>query len=625
MGSPRTPVAEIELDLGSYELRRGGRSVRLQKQPMELLILLIEKQGQLVTRDEIVIRLWGAQPPADAERSINTAIRKIRLALKDDPDKPHFVQTVVGKGYRFISSITVLGPRAPIATPVLEPEPAGNLSVDPVDRPGDSARRWRPIIGAALIVLSIAAAGIWWRLRSSAPQTIHAIAVLPLRNLSGDPSQEYFADGMTDELVTALAGIRSLRITSRTSSMQYKGTREPLPKIAKALNVGAIVEGSVVRTGSRVHITANLVQAQTDRHLWTHTYEGDIHDLISLEREVARNIANEVNATLTPQEEARFRKPTSLNPEAYDDYLEGRFYWGKRTSASLNRSLQYFDRAIQKDPRNPLFYAGLADSYNMLADYTVLTSREALPKAKTAAEKALALDDSLAEAHASLAWTTFHYDWDWTAAEREFRRAIELKPGYASSHQWYAELLVATGRFDEALAEMRRAQEFDPLSAVIHIGIGRMLYLARRYDPAIEQLRNSTELYPNFVYARIYLGFCYEQKKMYPQALTELEAAGALINRNYSVGQAYVYAVSGHRADAERMLKQLEDPASATDPFFLAGVYAALENRDRAFALLDRAYEERSTFLGLVNVSPWMDPLRADPRFAHLVARMGLR
>ena len=510
MGSTRTPSVEIELDLRSYELRRGGRLIRLQKQPMELLILLIEKQGQLVTRDEIATRLWGVQPPADAERSVNTAISKIRLALRDDPDKPQFVQTVVGKGYRFISLIPVVGAQAPPSPP-----PAA-APVAPVHSP---ARRW-PVLAAAVVMVLIIAFGIWWRwLRLPAAQTIQSIAVLPLRNLSGDPSQEYFADGMTDEIITALAGIRSLRITSRTSTMQYKSTRDPLPKIAQALNVNAVVEGSVRRAGSRVHITADLIQAQTDRHLWTHSYEGDIRDLVSLERDVARSIATEVNATLTPQEEARFSKPRPVDPEAYDAYLEGRFYWGKRTGDSLNRSLQFFQQAIQKDPGNPLSYAGLADTYNMLADYTQLPSEQALPKAQAAAAKALELDDSLAEAHASLAWSKLHFGWDWSGAEREFRRAIELKPGYATSHQWYAELLAATGRFDEALAEMRHAQELDPLSAVIHIGIGRMLYLARRYDQAAQQLRSAVELYPNFVYARLYLGFCYEQQKMYPQAL----------------------------------------------------------------------------------------------------------
>jgi TolB-like protein/DNA-binding winged helix-turn-helix (wHTH) protein/Tfp pilus assembly protein PilF len=612
LGSPRTPVADIELDLGSYQLRRAGRSIRLQKQPMELLILLVEKQGQLVTRDEIAARLWGALPPSDAERSVNTAIRKIRLALKDDPDKPHFVQTVVGKGYRFISPVAVVGAHVRQVPSVLEIEPTKT-------RPGP---RW---IAIGAVILLFLAAGIWWRwLRSPAVQTIQAIAVLPLRNLSGNPAEEYFADGMTDELITALAGIRSLRITSRTSSMQYKASREPLPRIVKALNVNAVVEGSVVRSGSRVHITANLIQAQTDRHLWTRSYEGDIRDLISLERDVARSIAAEVNATLTPQEQARLAKPRPFNPEAYDAYLEGRFYWGMRTGASLNRSLQFFEQAIQKDPSNPLSYAGVADTYNMLADYTVLPARDALPKAKAAARKALEIDDSLAEAHASLGWTLLHFDWDWTGAEREFRRAIELKPGYASSHQWYAELLVSTGRFDDALAEMRRAQEFDPLSAVIHIGIGRMLYLARRYDQAVSQLQTAVELYPNFVYSRIYLGSCYEQQKLYAPALAEFEAAGALIKQKSTVGQAHLYAISGRPSDAERILAELERAPNATDPFFLAGVYAALGNRDRAFALLDSAYQEHSSFLILIKVFPWMDPLRSDPRFAHLTARMGL-
>jgi TolB-like protein/DNA-binding winged helix-turn-helix (wHTH) protein/Tfp pilus assembly protein PilF len=619
VGSQRSAEVEVELDLVRYELRRKGRAVRLERQPMELLILLVEKKEQLVTRDEIVARLWGANPSVDAERSINTAIRKIRLALGDDPDKPRFVETVIGKGYRFVYPIRVISPSVPAASPPDAPSLPAVPDAPPRKRPA----HWWLVAGVA-VLLSLTAVII--RSRSNAVNPgIHSIAVLPLQNFSADPSQEYIADGMTDELITYLAGIRSLRIISRTSVAQFKSPGDRLPKIARDLNVDAIVEGSVAVSGARVRITAQLIQAQTDRHLWARSYEGDIRDLLALERETARSIATEVKAVVTPDEQAHFARARAFDPKAYDAYLKGRFYWNERTGENLKKSLEFFEESIAKDPQNPLPYAGKADAYNMFGNYSLLAPSQAFPKAEEAARKALEMDDSLAEAHSALGFARYQYDWDWAGAEHEFQRAIELKPNYATAHQWYAELLAANGRFEESLAQVRAARDLDPLSLAAYSNVGRLLYLARHYDEAIAELRSTTELYPNAPYPRIYLGLAYEQQGMNPQATEEFEKAGSLLNVKYSVGHAHIHALAGRRAEALQILEHLEGPQGrGEDPFLLAGVWAALGDRDKAYALLDRAYRERSFLICFIKIFPWMDPLRQDARFATLLSRMGL-
>ncbi len=587
---------------------------------MELLILLAENQGQLITREQIVVRLWDAPAALDTERSINTAIRKIRLALRDDPDKPRFVQTVVGKGYRFISPVRVIQPEVPSARAMPPaPPPMAALPVEPTHR----TWVWPLLAAGAVIIAAAIAAGIWSR-RPPA-NTIEALAVLPLQNLSGDPSQDYFADGMTDELITSLAGIRSLRVISRTTAMQYRSTHRPLPGIAGELHVDAIVEGSVVRSGERVRITAQLIEARTDRHLWARSYEGNVRDLLGLEREVARSIASEVRSALTPIERAHFAKAIPFDPEAYQAYLKGRYYWNNRTSASLEKSLALFDQAVARDPRNPLPYAGQADAYNIIGNYGFLPPVQAFPKAEEAARKALELDDSLAEAHASRGFAIYHYDWDWSGAEREFRRAIELSPSYATAHQWYAEFLAASSRFDEALSQIRYAQALDPLSLPISSNVGRLLYFARRYDQAIGELQNSIELHPSHAYSHLYLGMAYEEQHMYPQARSEFKRAADLLSAKYPVGVAHVDALMGRRQDARSILQHLEGPPDeGADPFSLAGIYAALGDRPKAFSLLQRAYAEHSALLCFIGVSPWMDPLRADPQFSRLLSRMGL-
>jgi len=462
------------------------------------------------------------------------------------------------------------------------------------------------------------------------PGRIRSLAVLPLEELSDEAGRDYFADGMTEALITDLAKIKALRVISRTSAMQYKGVRKPLPEIARELNVDAVVEGSVLRSGGRVRITAQLIYAATDQHLWAESYERDLRDVLSLQREVARAVANEIQIQLTPQEQVRLSTARTVDPEAYQLYLKGRFYWNKRTEADLKRGIEYFQQAIDLDPNYALAYPGMADCYSLLGWdlFGGLAPREALPIAKAAAVRALEKDDSLAEAHNSLAWTKLVFDWDWAGAESEFKRAVELNPGYAVAHQWYAECLAGIGRYEEASVEAKQALELDPLSLMINILAGWILYFDRQNDQAIERFRKTLELDPNFWVAHWTLGRAYEQKMMFAEAIAELRRAIAL-----SAGSplslaalGHAYAVSGQTIEAQNVLAQLKESSEKryVSPYSIATIYAGLGEKDQAFRWLERAYEERSGWLIWLRAEPVSDPLRPDPRFQDLLRRIGL-
>jgi eukaryotic-like serine/threonine-protein kinase len=459
---------------------------------------------------------------------------------------------------------------------------------------------------------------------------IQSVAILPLADLSEHAEPDYFADGMTEALITDLAKINALRVISRTSVMQYKGVQRPLPQIARELNVDAVVEGSVLRSGNRVRITAQLIHAASDEHLWAESYERDLRDVLSLQGEVARAIANEIQVKLTSQDQARLVSAHSVDPEAYQLYLKGRFYWNKRTEAGLKRGIEYFHQAIDLDPNYALAYAGIADCYSLLGWdlFGALPPREALPIAKAAAKKALETDDSLAEAHNSLAWTKLAFDWDWMGAEREFKRAIELNPGYAITHHWYAECLAGMGRYAEALAEIRQAQELDPLSLIISSIVGWVFYFDRRDDQAIAEFRKTLELDPNFWVAHWTLGRAYEQKAMFVEAIAEIQKA-----IDFSGGSplslaalGHTYAVWGRRAEAERVLNELKESSKQgyISPYGIAAIHAGLGEKDQAFIWLEKAYEERSGWLIWLRAEPISDPLRSDPRFQDLLRRIGL-
>ena len=454
---------------------------------------------------------------------------------------------------------------------------------------------------------------------------IESIAVLPLENLSGDPQQEYFADGTTDELITNLGKIGALRVISRTSVMHYKGTKKPLPEIARELKVDALVEGTVLRSGNRVRVTANLLEANADRHLWAETYERDLGDVLTLQSEVARAITNEIQIKVTPQEQARLASARSVNPEAYQLYLKGRYYAGRATKEGLEKGVQYFNQAIATDPSCALAYDGLADDYWMADEWT-LSPHDAIPKAKEAAKKALELDDTLAEAHASLAVVNAFYDWDWAAAESEFKRSIELKPNYALAHEYYGWYLAMIGRTNEGIAESERAVELDPLSPEANSYLGYVLWVAHRDSQAIEQLRKTTDLDPNYWFAYEVLGLAYERQGQFPEAIAEVQKAVRLAGTiaEPTFGLARVYAVSGNRAEAQKLLDTLKERSKETyvSAYLIAVICAKLGERDQALAWLERAYQARSQFMILLRVDPSFDSLCSDPRFQALLRRM---
>ena len=412
------------IDLSRYELTLQGRRVKLERQPMELLIFLVQRKGQLVSREDIVEKLWGKDVFVDADRSINAAIRKIRVALKDDPEEPKFLETVVGKGYRLVGDIEAIPASAG------QPQGAGQPGV-----PAAAAQpRLLPAVTismvAVLVVLAllfISNAGGWRErlLGRAAPQPIQSLAVLPLENLSHDPGQDYLADGMTEELITNLSKVSVLRVISRTSVMQYKGTKKTTPQIARELNVDAVVEGAVLRSGNRVRITVQLIQAPADKHLWAETYDRDIQDVLTLQSDVTSAIAKQVKARITPAEATKLSTVRQADPEAYHLYLQGRYYWNKGTDQSASDSREYFQKAVEKDPGFARAWVGLAFAYNLMSDYS---------HGKEAARKALALDDTIGEGHAALAFATWHNDWDWTIAQQEFQRAIQLDANNANTH-----------------------------------------------------------------------------------------------------------------------------------------------------------------------------------------------
>jgi TolB-like protein/Tfp pilus assembly protein PilF len=453
------------------------------------------------------------------------------------------------------------------------------------------------------------------------------LAVLPLESLSNDASQDYFADGMTDELISDLGQIRALRVISRTSVMVYKHAHKPLPQIARELNVDAVVEGTVLRSGDQVRITAQLIEASTDKHLWSQSYEGELRDTLALQNQVARAIADQIRINLNPQEQAALKSVKVVNSQAYESYLKGRYFWNKRTADSLKVALAYFNQATDEDPKYAQAYSGLADTYALLGDwqYAVMTPREALPKAKAAAIRALELDNALGEAHNSLAFCLDGFDWDFDSAGKEFRRAIELNPGYATAHHWYAWHLSLLGRYDEAIAEMTKALNLDPLSLIINADLAELLVLAHSYDESISQSRRTLELDPDFALAHNQLGQAYLQKHLNDAAIAELQKAVQLSGSSPTsmANLARAYAAAGNRSEAQELLSDLKKRSSASSSYAaeISVIYAALGDGDQAMNWLERGYEER--FNPGVLLRPGFDPLRSDPRFKDLLRRIG--
>ncbi len=624
----RFGVFEVELRAG--ELRKRGVRIRLQEQPFQVLAMLIQRPGEIVTREELRTRLWSADTFVDFDHGVNKAINRIRDAIGDSATSPRFIETVARRGYRFIGDVTAVeqtgvSPREP---PVDTPPgfTAEHTGPPPEPGPAHSRRIWSVAGVAVAIVFAVV---LFVRLRSGPPiAPIHSLAVLPLENVSGDVSQEYFADGMTDELITTLGQISALRVISRTSAMLYKGARKPLAQIARELDVDAVVDGAVFRSGNQVRITAEIIDARNDAHLWSHSFSGELRDALALQQTVARAIADQISRTVNSHERAVLRQSAVVDPQAYEAYLKGRYFWNKRTGDDFRKASEYFNQAIARDPTYAPAYSGLADTYALMGDweYGVLAPREALPRGKDAAIKAIALDDALGEAHTSLAFLLDAFDWDFASADREFRRAIALNPGYATAHHWYAWHLSLLGRNDEAIAEMKRARRLDPLSLIINADFAELLLIAHHVEESIQQSRKTLEMDANFPLAHNQLGVAYLASHQPAEAIAELQRAVRLSegSATCTANLAWALAESGARSDAEHVLDDLKKRSQSgySNASEIAIVYAALSDNGRAMTWLERAYNER--FNPSVLLRPGFDSLRGDARFKDLERRVGL-
>jgi TolB-like protein/DNA-binding winged helix-turn-helix (wHTH) protein/tetratricopeptide (TPR) repeat protein len=611
----------FEFDPHSGELRKQGLKIRLQGQPVEILAMLLARPGELVTREELQKKLWPEHTFVDFDPSLNAAVKRLRSALGDSAETPRFIETLTRQGYRFLAPVDAQ-PSAPVEVPVA-------LS------PRRPFRLHRSFLQFAVVAVPVVALGVTLFSRKVVDSVYHdrsleridSLLVLPLKNLTGDPEQDYFADGMTDALNARLAGVSALRVISQTSSLVYRGTHKPLSRIASEVNVNGIVEGSVLRSGDRIRINVQLVQPVTERRIWGQTYERDVRDILTLQSEVTQAIVNEIQAKLTPREKERLANVHASNPEAHVAYAKGRFFWNKRTEEGLRMAVDYFGQAIAQDPAYALAYVGLADSWVSRAWYAYLPPKEAFPHAREAIAKALELDPDLGDAHTTLAFINLYYEWDWAAADREFLRAIELNPNYANAHHWYGEYLSLVGRHDAAIREAERARELDPLSSIINTWVGSRYFFARRYDTAVEQYRNVVELDPGFVPAHLALGQAYVQKQMFPEAIRELDKAVDLSGASpvYLASLAHAYGVTGRKRDTSRVIDQLKKLAGRryVASFDMALAWLGLGDYDRTLASLETAVEDRSPRLLFLSVEPRFDTLRSSARFQALLRRVG--
>jgi len=634
----RLRFGAFDVNLQSRELTHKGERVKLQDKPFQILELLLAEHGNLVTREELRRKLWPADTFVDFEAGLNTAMRKLRDALQDEPKAPRFVETVQRHGYRFIAPIEKIksaDSAAEGASTICTEKVSGQGEIDGGRYKLVRARYVLVLAGLAfaavpVLLLTLNVAGLRDHLLGGAvPGRIQSLVVLPLENLSGDPSQEYFAEGMTEALITNLGKIGRLRVISRTSAMHYKGTHKKLSEIAKELNVDAAVEGAVLRSGGRVRITAQLVEASSDRHLWAQAYERDLRDVLVLQDELAQTIAKQVQIKLSLEEQTRLTTARAIDAEVLEAYLQGREQWNKWTEEGVRKSIEYFEQAVHKDSAYAQGWAGISDAYNLLYMFGYSLSEEALPKAKTAALRALELDSSLSEAHVSLACVM---RFEWTAMEKEFQRAIELNPNNAMAHQYYGYVLSAVGRFDEAIAEMKRALELDPLTPNKQNSLGATFYRAGRYDEALENFREVPDPDANSERRHRRMAAIYERRAQQREAVNELLIALRLAGeRELATSVEQKFISSGYWPAQETFLwgdlREKQKRARKGQPALalaIAGDYASLGEKDEAFGWLEKSFQEREGDLMYLNVDDRFATLRSDPRFQNLVHLIGL-
>ena len=642
----------FEADLAAGDLRKHGLRLKLSEQPFQILAMLLARPGEIVSREELRERLWPSDTFVDFDHGLNNAVMRLREVLGDSSEHPRFIETLPRRGYRFIAPVerpndnmgiavpgsgagssSVVMSAAPSSGPVLAgPDQTAVIAAAPPHRRFSISRivlLAAAVLAGSVLISAIAVHYVRGVDASKGKMNrSNSLVVLPLENLSGDKDQEYFADGMTDDLIANLAKIRSLRVVSRSTAMAYKGTHKPVSQIAAELNVDAVVEGTVMRVGSRVRITAELVQVSTDQHLWADTYESPIGDVLALQNRVSSAIVDEIRINLTKEDKERLAKKPSVSPEAYEEYLKGRYYWNKRSTEGFVKAIGYFEDATRRDPQYALAYAGLADCYGIAGAtiYGTLPTAEAAPKAKAAATRALEIDPSLAEAVTSLATAKFNYDWDWTGAAEGFQRAIQMDSRYPTAYQRYSLYLSAMGRPDDSFEQIKKARDLDPLSVNINVSFGWRLYLAREYDRSIAQLRDALELDPNYVWARLNLGQAYEQKGEYNVAIQEFQRAVELEPSSPLTisALAHAYGRSGNHAEAAKLLADLQARSRKqyVSPYYIAIVYLGLGKNELALDWLERAYVDRSNGLVFLKVEPELDPLRSNSRFLALQAKM---
>ena len=605
---PTYRFGDVVFDPSSGELHRHGLTTRLQEQPFQILVLLLARPGEVVTREQVRQALWPGDTFVDFDAGLNSAVKRLRDALGDSAEAPRFVETIPRRGYRFIAPLETPAVAAPVPAP---PRPARLVRF-----PG--AIGASATVAVLLALLALGATRLRGRGDRSAPPAITSIAVLPFENLGGDREQDYFVDGMTDAVIANLAQVRALRVVSRTSVTQYERTDKLLPRIAEDLDVDAVVEGTVLRADGRVRVTAQLIHAATDTHLWARSYERELRDVFALQAELAAAIAQAVEVKVQPDEHRRLSRQVSVDPEAYDLYLKGRFFWNKR---ALPKAIGYFEQAIARDPNYAPAYSGLSDAHRISG--LRVPPRECMPKAEAAARKALALDDTLAEAHASLAGVLYRYQWDWEGAEREFQRSLELDPSSAEGHRAYAVYLLTVRRNEEALAEARRARELSPLSPIINVELATALLRVGRRDEAIRQAQKALEISPKFDRAFLTLALAYEGEGDRSRAVATLEKGIPPAVRGAHAWTGYLYGLTGRRREALEILAHLEKRSRERyiNPQNIAVVHLGLGDKDKAMAWLEKAYEERS-FEMLGFSGDVFDSLGDDPRFQDLLRRM---
>jgi TolB-like protein/DNA-binding winged helix-turn-helix (wHTH) protein/Tfp pilus assembly protein PilF len=611
-GAVKARFGQFEVDLDARELRKAGIRIKIHEQPFQVLEALLERPGEVVSRDELRHRIWPENTFIDFDQSLNKAVNRVRAALGDNAANPRFVETLSRRGYRLL-------------VPVERPEPAVTSTIvaaapDPVAT-GVARRRW---LSAAVVAIVLVAAFALWSVAQ--PAQIRSLVVLPLTNLSGDREQEYFVDGITEAITTELASIPGLRVVSTTSAMQYKAAKKPLPVIARDLRVDGVIEGSLLRTGNRMRMLLKLIEARSDRPLWAETYDVDAGDVLRLQNNVVRQVASEIRLKLNPEKRGHPPPSRRIEPAALDAYLRGYALAQLRTEPELKRSIVYFQQAIAADPGYARAYAGLGISYQFLVSYGLFPAREGYRRQVEAAGKALELDSTMAEAHNLLALAKLYGDWDWPAAQKSYKRAIDLSPSHAVNHQRYALALMWMGRFDDALTEITVAQELDPLAVIHKLNEGEIYYNGRQYDRATEQCRRAVEADPKFFGSWAFLGLSCVAKGGYDEGTRALQHAvglGGAPETRSKLG--YALAKSGRVKDALHIADELTSMHPRYPSAYEAAiVYAGLGDKERAFEWLKKSYDAHSRQMVYLGVTPMLDSLRSDPRFTALVNQVGL-